>query len=772
MTRWLDPQPVDTSALENLGLHPLVAQTLIRHGYSSPDDARAFLDPLHSPSTPASELPGMDRALDRLTTAIRAGEAICVWGDFDVDGQTSTTILVQTLHSIGAKVTYHIPIRARENHGVNQENLKAVIDAGVKLILTCDTGISASEEVEYARSRGADFIITDHHDLPDRLPNAAAIVNPKFLSKDHPLANLPGAGVAYKLSEAILGSRDWSRDGDQAVSSLQPESLLDLVALGIIADLALLQKDTRAIAQKGIGVLRVTDRLGLKTIAQLAGLDLSQTTEETIGFSLGPRLNAIGRVGDANPAVELFLTRDPARARFLAAQIEGLNTQRRLLTNQVYQAAEAQLSSDPALLTQPLILLFHPSWSGGVIGIVASRLVERYHKPVLLLTDSDDGVLHGSARSVEGIHITQAIAANKKYLLGFGGHPMAAGLSLTQDNLTDFRKSLNKTIEKMMGGIKSEEPILQVDAWVELPSLSLDLVNEVEKMAPFGPGNPALLFATHGLTLRSRHEIGQAKEHLKLVVADDLKATREVMWWNGGSEEIPEALTNEGNRFELAYHIRANTYRGERQLSLEFVDFKITEQNPVKISKPKLETRDFRLQTTTAQLQPSTLIWAEGGEKKKGKSRYELHRADELAIWTTPPSPSELRTALDKVKPKTIYLFAVNPPMEKVDEFLSHLAGLAKFAIRQRSGKLNLGELAVTTAQREGTIKLGLEWLAASGHIVIQREEDDYTISSGDSMANSYLRTELFIAVKGLLDETAAYRIHFSRADPESIFDL
>ncbi len=713
----------------------------------------------------------MASALDRLTFGIRKSEPICVWGDFDVDGQTSTTILVQTLRSLGAEVAYHIPIRAKESHGVNLENLKSIMDSGAKLILTCDTGISAAEEVDYAQSCGVDFVITDHHDLPDLLPKARAIVNPKLLPTDHPLANLPGAGVAYKLSEALIDAWKTDMGSETGETILNSDSLLDLAALGIIADLALLQGETRAIAQKGIGALRNTERLGLKTIAQLASLDLSQATEESIGFTLGPRLNALGRLSDANPAVELFLTQDPARARMLAAQIEGLNTQRKLLTNQVYQAAEMQLKTEPALLTQPLIMLAHPSWPGGVIGIVASRLVERYHKAAILLTASDDGILRGSARSVEGLNITEAIAVNKKYLLGFGGHPMAAGLSLVSDNLTEFRNAMNKTVEKMLGSIISEEPTLQVDEWLELQRASFDLANALEELAPFGPGNPALVFATHGLQLQSKVEVGREKEHIKLVVSDDKKVNREVLWWNGGSEEISEALTNEV-KFDLAYRLRTNSYRGEQQLTLEFVDFQVTQQKPIEIHKTRLEIRDLRIQPTTSNLLPSILIWAEGAEKK-GRSRYELHQADEFAIWTSPPSPKELREALDVVKPRIIYLYAINPAEEKTEEFLSRLAGLTKFAIHQRSGKLKISELAAITTQREVTVKLGLEWLATSGHIIIESKKDEeYRLVNGDSIANPYLQNELFVAVKGYLEETFAYRDHFKRADPESIFNL
>jgi single-stranded-DNA-specific exonuclease len=771
MTTWLDPQPVNTSPFEKLSLHPLVAQTLIRRGYTHPDAALDYLDPLRAPARNATELPGLESALDRIITAIRSREPICVWGDFDVDGQTSTTILVQTLRSLGAEVTYHIPIRSKESHGVNLKNLEPIIDRGAKLIVTCDTGISACDEVDYAKSRGVDFVITDHHDLPDPLPNASSIVDPKFLSTDHPLANLPGAGVAYKLSEALIDRWKLETGKPKSGRFLNPESLLDLAALGIIADLALLTGDTRAMAQKGIRVLRNTDRLGLKTIAQLSSLDLSQATEESIGFNLGPRLNALGRLGDANPAVELFLTQDPVEARGLAAHIEVLNTQRRLLTNQVYQAAEAQINADPALLTQPFIFLTHNSWPGGVIGIVASRFVERYHKATILLTASDEGMLIGSARSVEGLNITEAIAANKKYLLGFGGHPMAAGLSLSPANLIDFRKAMNKTVEKMLGAMILEEPVLQIDKWLEFQEITFDLANALEELAPFGPGNRSLVFATHGLKLRSKIEIGPEKEHIKLVVTNDKKENREVLWWNGGIEEIPASLASEGAKFDLAYRLRANSYRGERQMNLEFVDFKVTEQKSIEVRKATAEIRDLRLRPASVQIPASTLIWAEGTEKLKGYSRYALHKADEFAIWTTPPSPVELQHALEIVKPKIIYLIALNPAKEKVDEFLTHLAGLTKFAINQRSGKLKLSELAAITAHREATIRLGLEWLAVCGHFVMESHEDEYQLRTGDDMTNSYLRGELFIAVKEALEETTAYRVHFRRADPESILN-
>ena len=297
MTRWIDPPPVEIPAsFAELNLPPLIAQTLVRRGFDTPEAARAFLQPDSLPSTP---FPGIEKAVEVIRTAINKKDMICVWGDFDVDGQTSTTVLVQTLQALGANVIYYIPIRGKESHGVHIETLIPIIDNGAKLLLTCDTGITAYNAIDYANSRGVDVVVTDHHELGATLPNARTIINPKLLSEDHILANLAGVGVAYKLSEALLEGHT------------SPSTLLDLVALGLIADVALLKGETRSLVQRGIQVLRNTGRIGLRAMAELSGTSLESLTEETIGFSFAPRLNALGRLGDANPAVELLLSHDP-----------------------------------------------------------------------------------------------------------------------------------------------------------------------------------------------------------------------------------------------------------------------------------------------------------------------------------------------------------------------------------------------------------------------------------------------------------------------------
>jgi single-stranded-DNA-specific exonuclease len=754
VTRWIDPPSIEIPApFADLNLPPLIAQTLIRRGIDTPEAARAFLQPDSLPSTP---FPGIEKAVEVIRAAIRKNDMICVWGDFDVDGQTSTTVLVQTLQVLGANVIYYIPIRGKESHGVHIETLQPIIDNGTKLIITCDTGITAYDAIDYANSRGVDVVVTDHHELGATLPNARAIINPKLLPEDHLLANLAGVGVAYKLAEALLERHT------------SPNALLDLVALGLIADVALLKGETRSLVQRGIQVLRNTGRIGLRAMAELSGTSLESLTEESIGFSFAPRLNALGRLGDANPAVELLLSHDAARARVLATQIEGLNAQRRLLTNQVYEAANAQLRENPVLLDEPAIILFSQNWPGGVVGIVANKLAERYRKPALLLNQSENGILRGSARSIEGLNITEAITTQKDLLLGFGGHPMAAGLALPANQLEKFRKGLGKAIEEQLGKVVREEPALQINAWLGLDEINLEFAESLEALAPFGAGNPSLTMATHKVSLRSVTTIGKAREHLRINVEDENGNVQSILWWGGAGGELPE----EGSKFDIAYSIRASSFRGVKQVTLQFEEFRIVEEAPPELRKRKIEIVDYRLQVEKFEgLQVEMLIWAEGADKAKGKSRFELHPADEFAIFTTPPSATELQAALEVVKPKKVYLFGISPVAEKADAFLSRLAGLAKYVINQKGGKVTVGELAAATGQREGAIRLGLEWLAAGGHVSIQRDDETVLLSAGNGELNQYLQRELYLAVKGILEETEAYRAHFHRAEAERLID-
>ena len=414
MPIWIDPPetPVPAELQEAVGGHPLVAQVLARRGFSRPEAALAFLDPYRYSPAPPEDLPGMDAACRRIQHALETGQRIWVWGDFDVDGQTSTALLVSVLRELGAAPGFHIPVRARESHGVNIPNLASILDEGADLLITCDTGITAHEALAYAQEHKLDVIVTDHHTLGETLPPALAVINPHLLPDGHPLGPLPGVGVAYKFAEALL---------NRAGRADEAANLLDLAALGIVADVAQQTGDARYLLQRGLEVLRRAKRPGLQAIMELADVNPAWVSEEHIGFAIAPRLNALGRLDDANPAVELLTTNDVQRARILALNLENLNARRQLLTSQVLDSAVKQLERDPDLLDAPALILAHPDWPAGVIGIAASALVERYNRPVILLASPAGQMARGSARSIEGVDITACITAQRELLHSSAG---------------------------------------------------------------------------------------------------------------------------------------------------------------------------------------------------------------------------------------------------------------------------------------------------------------------------------------------------------------
>jgi single-stranded-DNA-specific exonuclease len=775
---WIEPQDIEVpQELQTaIGGHPLVARTLARRGFTELEAAKAFLDPDCYRPAPPSDLPNMAEAADRLEKAIRQKEPICVWGDFDVDGQTATTLLVSTLKDLGAAVTYHIPVRKTESHGLNLPVLKRHIAEGVHLVLTCDTGVTEHQAIAYAQAHGVDVVITDHHDLPSTLPEARAIVNPKMLAATHPLRELPGVGCAYKLAEELYNRA--SRPGATA-------QYLDLVALGIVADVAVQIGDTRYLLQRGLEALRHTERLGLRVMMETAELDPAWLSEEHIGFVLGPRLNALGRLADANVAVEFLTTHDLGRARILATELEGLNAQRKLLCNQVFQAAQAQIERDPSLLEHSALLLSHPSWPAGVIGIVASRLAERYHRPTILIATPPDALGQGSARAIEGCNITAAIAAQREMLVKFGGHRMAAGLTIDPERIPEFRRALSRTVSEMLPIGEGLRPSLQIDGYMSLGDLSLDLVENLERLAPFGPGNPPLILVSRGLSLTSHSTVGRTGEHLQLTVEDEEGTAQRVIWWQGAGWPLPQG------RFDLAYVVRASDYRGQRDVQVEWVDARqIEEPKPegfLKTLRGSLEIVDHRREPCprkvlerlrgrgdeTGRGRPwvAPEVWSEAEARAEvgGQDRYELKPSKSLIIWTTPPGPAELRTVLEKVSPATVHLFGIDPGLDHPETFLKRLVGLTRHALNSSQGQVNISTLAAATAQRETTVRRGIAWLAARGHLVVLDEEGDkIQLAKGNHVASDDL-PRIAAQLRALLEETAAYRAHFARADKKTL---
>ena len=800
---WLEPAPVTVPAelQAAVGGHPLVAKTLVRRGQADPDAARAFLDPAAYNPAPARELPGLTTAALRLGIAIRRREPICVWGDFDVDGQTATALLVATLRELGATVSYHIPVRGSESHGVGLAVLKTILDAGTRLLITVDTGISAHEALAHAAARSVDVIVTDHHALPAELPAAYALVNPQLLPAEHPLRTLPGAGVAYKLAEELYARA--GRPGDAARH-------LDLVALAIVADVALLYGDTRYLLQRGLAVLRATERAGLRAMCELNRLSPAALTEEHIGFILAPRLNALGRLDDANPAVEFLITADLTQARILAANLEELNARRKAMCDAVYAAALSQLRQDPILLEHAALVLSGPTWPAGVIGIVAGRLAERYGRPTVLIAAPPGQPARGSARSVAGCDITAALAAQAALLDGFGGHPMAAGLSIAPDRIPELRRGLSRTVSAMLAAAPSA-PGLQIDGYLPLAELNLDLVRDFERLAPFGPGNPALTLVSSGLRVKDSRPVGRSEEHILLELEDGDGALHRAIWWGGSGEALP------AGPFDLAYSARASDYRGVPEVQVEWLAARLLESGPAEVTEgaparftvvdyrrdpdPRATLVALRAQENARQSQSQAnalpgqaeiLVWCEGPEREAvhGRTRLELTPAPVLAIWTAPAGRAELLAALAAVNPAIVYLFAQDPGLDSAQAFLRRLTGLVKYAINTAGGRATLPLLAAATAQRTATVRCGLAWLQARGYLVIAGAAgDELQLSAPPRPPAEGIGQEAAPAspigqqgspdaaandrqLEALLAETAAYRAYFRQAGTDTLLTL
>jgi single-stranded-DNA-specific exonuclease len=711
--------------------HPLIARLLAQRGIDTPEKALPFLDPSHYQPAPPTALLGVAEAAGILHAAISRGSRFLIWGDFDVDGQTSTSLLVTALRALAGDeaVHFHVPNRFLESHGIKVDKLRAELDAAaeagtqIDVLVSCDTGIAEGEAVSFAKARGLAVVITDHHDLSSEFQGlvagvdplwglsateagansvrrADAVVNPKFLPPGDPLRTLPGVGVAYKLVQQLYTLA--GRAGEE-------EELLDLVALGIVADVAEQVYDARYLLQRGLARLRATRRVGLLALMNISRVDPAALTADTIGYQLGPRMNALGRLEDATVSVELLTTRDAIRAGQLAAKLERLNQERRLLTSQTTRAANEMIERDPSLLNYNALVLAHPNWHAGVVGIVASKLVEQFGKPTVLLINppgsqasgEETPLARGSARSVPGVDIGAAIAACSRLLFSHGGHSGAAGLMLPPENIDAFRRELSRQVEVYRD--ESVQVGLQIDVETNLDELSLMLAGDLAQLAPFGSGNPTPQFVTYNLTVTDDRRIGREGTHRKLIVRQEGTAGEAlpVVWFGGADAELP------AGPIDLVYTLSVNEYKGERTLQLMYVDSRPA-QAPAAVTsspiRPALNVIDLRradpAQLATELPPPDTAVWyAEGVRLEnlpdglKYAPRWQLasdcpieHDNDmgvgkPLVLWSIPPSPELLRWLLNTVHPSTVYLCAQYTADDMLSALLRAVAGMCKYAL-------------------------------------------------------------------------------------------
>lgn len=540
---------------QRIGTTPFTAALLLHRGLASDAEARNFLHPEKQPFYDPFLMKDMEKAVSRIAQAIQAKERIVVYGDYDVDGITATSLLCRSLRQLGADVGYFIPHRQKDGYGLHKETLDEIIAAGAALIVTVDCGISAVEEAAEVKDK-VDLIITDHHLPGKELPKAVAVIDPHRADCPYPDKNIAGVGVAFKLCQALWQKmRGKTFTGD-----------LDIVALGTVADVVPLVGENRKIVQQGLRVLKKSKRLGIQALLAVTELKEKEITAGHIGFVLAPRLNAAGRLASALRGVELLLTEDAAEAQAIAEELDAANRERQAVEQEILQAAEKQIESID-IQKAPVLVLHGEGWHPGVIGIVASRIVERYYRPTVIIAE-EDGVGKGSCRSIRGFHMFEALSACKEYLLGFGGHAQAAGLSLRSEDIAPFREALAAYATRVLAA-EDFIPILDIELELAPDKISEKLMTEIKLLEPYGMGNPKPLFSSHGVRGSYAQRIGKEGQHLKFAL-DGVDESIDVLAWGRG-EAAP--LVNR-ERIDIAYFPEYHVWREKRSLQLMLEDFR------------------------------------------------------------------------------------------------------------------------------------------------------------------------------------------------------
>jgi single-stranded-DNA-specific exonuclease len=542
---------------------PLMRQLLYNRGFEDNEPAGRFIQGEVAASTDPNLLKTMEKAVERLRQAVTAKERVAVYGDYDVDGVTSTALLVEFLSLLGLKARAYIPNRFDEGYGLNKEALQTLAEEGQDLVITVDCGVRSVEEVAYANQQGLDVIISDHHQPAEKLPPAIAVINPKQDGDPYPEKSLAGVGLAYKLVQAYLMAHP--QDG------LRAENWLDLVAVGTVADLAPLQGENRTLVKQGLTRIRRHPRQGLFSLAQVAGMKLDQCEASNIGFMLGPRLNAAGRLDSALTAFDLLMSREVFEAGRLAQELDVQNRQRQDLTRRIQElAAEKVLEEDPAAF---LFFAADPDFNEGVVGLAASRLVETYYRPAVIAHAGEDFTV-ASCRSIPEFHITKALDACADLLERHGGHAAAAGFTVRNENRDALVARLKAIAEEQLVGMDLR-PEMHIDREIKLDKLSYDyipgILEDLNLLEPTGYGNPEPIFASRGVEIRQARLVGREGKHLKLLLRAgphhfDAIAFRQGYWM----EELPEAI-------DIAYRFEVNEYMGRTSLQLNIRDIKPSE---------------------------------------------------------------------------------------------------------------------------------------------------------------------------------------------------
>ncbi|MGM9956361.1 MAG: single-stranded-DNA-specific exonuclease RecJ [Peribacillus sp.] len=652
-TRW-NVKSVDENKVailaEELHITPLVATLLVNRGLDTIESARSFLfvknQTFHDPFL----MKDMDKAVYRIREAIQNKEKIRIFGDYDADGVTSTTVMMTTLTKLGADVDFYIPNRFTEGYGPNPMAFRLAADQGVKVLITVDTGIAAVEEAKLAAELGMDYILTDHHEPGPILPEALAIIHPKLEDSAYPFKDLAGVGVAFKLAHALLGE--------------MPEDLLEIAAIGTIADLVPLQGENRLIAAKGIEKLRLTKRPGLVALMKVANIQQEALSEESIGFGMAPRINAVGRLGDADPAVDLLMSDNLEEATELAVEINDINKERQTMVASMAEEAIREVEENYPPETNGVLIIGREGWNAGVVGIVASKLVERFYRPTIVLSfDQEKGLAKGSARSISGFDLFASLSTCRELLPHFGGHPMAAGMTLKIEDVQELRDRMNKIANEQL---KEEDftPITNLDGATTLAEASIQTIQEMSLLAPFGVTNPKPKILIDSVQLASVRKIGTNHNHLKVQLEDSENHKLDGVGFGLGHymEEIAphakvsvigELSINEWNNIKKPQifvqdievnHWQLFDYRGKGQADKWLADIPAHNRKIVIFSEETLKAYPF------LQQHPDLVHI----EDEKDALELDCHEGH-VVFMDMPPLRNLLKQVVENKKPARIY---------------------------------------------------------------------------------------------------------------------
>ncbi|MDR1763198.1 MAG: single-stranded-DNA-specific exonuclease RecJ [Dysgonamonadaceae bacterium] len=552
---------------QKFGLSPAVCQLMVQRGITTEKDVQQFLNPtlrgLHDPFL----FPDMRKAIDRLNEALGNKERIMVYGDYDVDGTTAVALVYKFLaqNTWSSNLEYYIPDRYNEGYGISDRGIDYAHEKGISLIIALDCGIKAVEKIARAKTLGIDFIICDHHKPDEVLPEAVAILDAKRDDSEYPYEHLSGCGVGFKFMQAFAISND--------IDFARLRQMLDFVAVSIASDIVPITGENRIMAAYGLKQLTRNPSKGLKGIINICGLSGKEVTISDVVFKIGPRINASGRMMNGVEAVELLLADDTASAKIKSANIDQYNDERRELDKKTTDEAYALIDENPGYENRKILVVCNKEWQKGVIGIVASRLTEKYYKPAIVLTESN-GYISGSARSVTGFDIYRAIESCKDILVNFGGHTFAAGITIEEQNLEEFKKRLEAFAEENMLE-EQQTPSLDIDLALKFNEINQKLVTDIKKMNPFGPDNLKPTFCTFGVRDAGTSKlVGKELEHIKLDLTDG--TTEEPMSAIAfGMHEYNDYIKS-GKPFDVCYTIEENTYNGKTSIQLQIKDIRIS----------------------------------------------------------------------------------------------------------------------------------------------------------------------------------------------------